>query len=223
MPTGQPWRTSCLRCAAPLHPAGAGWWTLSPAGRCGRCRQRLGAPAGAVEVYTAAAVTVAVYSSPEVLVAAAAVWWVLCAVPLTFVDMAVHRLPTSLTYAAAAGVFLLLGGAAAISGQWSPWVSALLSGALAALVFLGLAMVPAGRGIGLGDVKLVLGVAGLPGWWGWGTAFGTVFVAFLLLGVTGVVLLATGRATRQTQIPYGPQLIASTMGMLALLAFFGSA
>ena len=219
VPATQPWRTSCDTCAAPLNPAGAAWRALSPAGHCGNGGHRLGAPAYTVEACTVAAVAAAALSTSESFVVAAALWWVLCAVPMAFVDLRVHRLPNPLTYGAAAGVFGLLTVAAATSGSWPALVSALLSAAVTGVVFVAVALLLGARGMGLGDFKLAVSVAGLAGWWGWGAAFGVILLAFFISGVTGAVLLATRRATRNSQIPLGPSFIAATIAMLIALAF----
>lgn len=62
-------------------------------------------------------------------------WWLLCALPLFFVDLAVHRLPDRLTSAAAFGTWGLLGLAAlagdsgTAAGGGADWLRALLAGA----------------------------------------------------------------------------------------------
>jgi leader peptidase (prepilin peptidase)/N-methyltransferase len=63
-------------------------------------------------------------------------------------------------------------------------------------------------GMGFGDVKLA-GVLGLYlGWVGWGAVLVGAFGAFLLGGVVSVALIATGRATRKSGIPFGPFMLA---------------
>ena len=74
------------------------------------------------------------------------------------------------------------------------------------------------RGMGLGDVKLAVSVAGLAGWWGWGTAFSVILLSFLASGLIGAVLLASRRANRHSQIPLGPSFIAAMVAMLMMLA-----
>jgi leader peptidase (prepilin peptidase)/N-methyltransferase len=73
----------------------------------------------------------------------------------------------------------------------------------------------AGRGMGLGDVKL----SGLLGahlaWLGWGTLAVGAFSAFALGGLTSLVLLLGGRAGRKTRIPFGPFMLAGAL--LAIL------
>jgi leader peptidase (prepilin peptidase)/N-methyltransferase len=70
----------------------------------------------------------------------------------------------------------------------------------------------------MGDVKLA-GVLGLYlGWLGWNSLFVGAFAAFLLGGIAGVVLMATGLATRKSAIPFGPYMLAG-----AFLAVFAAA
>ena len=218
VPVQQPWRTSCETCDAAVHPGGGAWRAVLPRGRCGSCHTRLGAPAYVVEAGVVIAGASAVLSTPEPLVAAAALWWVGCAVPMAFIDVKVHRLPNPLTYAAAAGVLALLAAAAATSGPWSAFTSALISAVVTGVVFLLVALLLGARGMGLGDAKLAVSVAALAGWWGWGTAFTTVLLAFFASGITGAALLATRRATRHSQIALGPFFIAAMVAMLAMLA-----
>ena len=65
--------------------------------------------------------------------------------------------------------------------------------------------------MGFGDVKLA-GVLGIYlGWLGWGSLVSGVFLGFLLGGVTGLALLAAGRATRKSSIPFGPYMLLGAL------------
>jgi leader peptidase (prepilin peptidase)/N-methyltransferase len=120
-------------------------------------------------------------------------------VPLAGVDLGVYRLPDVLVLPAA----FLVAGLAVVAGS----LSALLGGAALMTGFALLAVLPR-SGLGFGDVKLAgpLGTAlALLGWWP--LVLGTVY-AFVLGAAAAVVLLATGRATRGTHIPFGPAMLA---------------
>ncbi|MET9300698.1 A24 family peptidase [Micromonospora aurantiaca] len=162
--------------------------------------------------------TIVALAAPTIPVLMAGLWWVGCAVPLVFIDAQVHRLPNVLTLPAAAGVFVLLIVDAAVSDRRGPLLSAAICAAVATTVFVSMGLVLGGRGMGLGDTKLILSVTALLGWWGWGAAFGAVLLGFLVAGLVGVVLLATGRARRGAYIPMGPFFIAGALMMLALMA-----
>ncbi|MCL7455954.1 A24 family peptidase [Micromonospora sp. MSM11] len=160
--------------------------------------------------------TVVVLAAPTVPVLLAGLWWVVCAVPLAFIDAQVHRLPNVITLPAAAGVFALLTIDATVTDRWEPLIDATICAAVATTVFVSMGLVLGRRGMGLGDAKLILSTTALLGWWGWGAAFGAVFFGFLSAGFVGAVLLASGRVRRGTHIPMGPFFIAGAVAMLAL-------
>jgi leader peptidase (prepilin peptidase)/N-methyltransferase len=131
-------------------------------------------------------------------------------VALAFVDLEVRRLPNALTmpsYLVAGG---LLGAAAWAEDAGDAFVRAVIGMvALYAFYFLLLLIHPAG--MGWGDVKLA-GVLGLYlGWLGWGTLVSGAFLGFLLGGMTGVALMAIGRATRKSTIPFGPYMLLGAL------------
>src|SRR5262250_550772 len=115
-------------------------------------------------------------------------------VPLAFIDVREYRLP----------------------GGTGRFVHALIGmGVVVALFFLLLLAFPAG--IGLGDVKLAGPLGAYLGWLG-ATAFvAGLMGAWLLAGVTGLGLMAAGRATRKTQLAFGPFLIAAALGVALAL------
>jgi len=89
-----------------------------------------------------------------------------------------------------------------------------LYGALGALAFFAvLWLVTKGRGIGLGDVKFSFPfglILGFP------NVLVGLFLAFVLGAGTGVALVVTGRAKRDTRLPFGPFLvIASVITLIA--------
>ncbi|MEH0971556.1 prepilin peptidase [Micromonospora sp. CPCC 205546] len=162
--------------------------------------------------------TVVVLAAPTVPVLLAGLWWVACAVPLVFIDAQVHRLPNVITLPAAAGVFALLTIDATVTDQWEPLLSSAICAAVATTVFVSMGLVLGGRGMGLGDGKLILSMTALLSWWGWGAAFGAVFLGFLGAGLVGAVLLASGRVRRGAHIPMGPFFVAGAVVMLAFPA-----
>lgn len=219
VPVGRAWREACDECGLPLAPAGSSWSALLPPGRCGRCGSRVGAPPYAVEALAVVATVIAIAGAPSLPVAAGALWWSACAVPLLFVDLRVHRLPDVLTYAAAGGVIAWLAVDAAVAGRWDGLLRAAAAAAAYGAIFLLVALLFGRRGIGFGDAKLVVSLAALLGWWGWGAVFAAIFLAFLASGLVGGALLATRRVSRGTHIPMAPFLVAGTLTVLALRAW----
>jgi leader peptidase (prepilin peptidase) / N-methyltransferase len=161
------------------------------------------------------------------LVLAAACWLAVCAVPLTFTDLAVSRLPDPLTGAAYAGtaVLELLAAALAETGagpgaagheaSWSALARALLGG-LALAGFYLLLIIISPSGMSLGDVKLAASLGTLLAWFGWRVLIAGGAVGFLLGGLGAVVLLASRRADRKQMIPFGPFMMAGAFLVLLI-------
>lgn len=85
-------------------------------------------------------------------------------------------------------------------------------GALAgAGVIYAIWLATAGQGIGFGDVKLMMPLGILFGLQGTVTL---LFIAFFIGGLVGIVLLATKRAGRKTEIPFGPFLAGAALLLL---------
>lgn len=86
------------------------------------------------------------------------------------------------------------------------WINHLLSGVGSLLFFLALFLITRGRGMGFGDVKLsfVLGfLLGYPSSLLW------LFLSFLFGAVSGLCLLALGRARLGQPVAFGPYLLFS--------------
>ncbi|GAA3088530.1 prepilin peptidase [Streptosporangium carneum] len=225
---GEPLRHACPRCAAALTaPA------VLSAGRCPGCRGRIGPPALAVELVTAVALTalaVRHLSIPWQDTAGTATasgaagtagtwawaaqageslaygWLAVVAVPLLFVDVAVHRLPDRLTAAAYLGTTTLLTATALLTGGYGDLLRAFLGG-LALVAFYLLLFLVNPSGMGLGDVKLAASLGTALGWLGWHTLVTGAFLGFAYGALYGGALLLARRAGRGAEIPFGPFMI----------------
>jgi leader peptidase (prepilin peptidase)/N-methyltransferase len=129
-----------------------------------------------------------------------------------YVDVRRHLLPDRFTVPTLLVGAVLL-GAAALVPSVDPAASYPRAWACAGammLLYLLLALVyPAG--LGLGDVKLAGPLGLYLGWLGWSTAAVGLFAAFLVGGLVGVVLLASGRAGRRTAVPFGPSMLVGAL------------
>lgn len=262
VPAGEPWRTGCPHCGAPLAPpvaartptetrtpapartpteattptearpvevaapaAPAGLGPLSPAARCHRCRRRIGAPPYALEAAAlAAAALVAVAATGgrwPVWGLLALAGWAAAVVALTFVDLAVHRLPDRFTLPAAGWVVAWLGLAALTGADGGAWVRAVAAAAVCGLGFAVVTLIFGSRGFGLGDAKLALSIGALLGWLGWTALVAGLLLAFLTSGLVAAVLLASRRVGRRDSLPFGPFLAAGTLGALAWVGISG--
>jgi leader peptidase (prepilin peptidase) / N-methyltransferase len=144
------------------------------------------------------------------LVACAAAWLAVLAVPLAVIDAVEFRLPDPLTIAAAGGTATFLICAAGASGNWPQLARSAAGAAALAGLFLALALARPGSA-GLGDAKLSLSLGALAAWPGWGVLLGALLAAFLLAGCYAGWLLAGRRASLRSRLPFGPFLLAGTL------------
>jgi leader peptidase (prepilin peptidase)/N-methyltransferase len=126
------------------------------------------------------------------------------------VDLAIKRLPDPLVLASYGAGLVLLGLAAAVSGDAAPLLRAVLGMVALFGLYLGLALINP-RGLGFGDVKLA-GVLGLYlGWLGWAVLVTGALAGFLLVAIVALVLLAARRVSRSSELPFGPFMLAGAL------------
>lgn len=206
---GEPWRKHCPR----GHPV-AGW--VGPA-RCADCGGHRygpgGAPAAVLGAAGCAALGWAVGARPEL-----GVWLLVVpvAVLLAAVDRRVYRLPDVLTLPLAGGVAALLGAAALLPSSAGSWPRALLGGVVLGAAFLVLFVLAPSGGLGLGDVKLAIGLGVALGWYGWDVLLAGVFLGFLLCAGWGTWMVLARGAGRRTALPFGPFLLLGGLAGLLL-------
>ncbi|GAA2578149.1 A24 family peptidase [Dactylosporangium fulvum] len=209
----------CPQCTAPVRPwhnvPVLGWLLLR--GRCADCAAPVSARYPLVELGTA--VLFVAVTARFGLSASLPAWLYLAAVAvaLALIDLDVLRLPNAIVLPSYVVAPLLLLPAVVVERDWAAGLRGLIAMAALWVFYFVLSLVYPG-GMGFGDVKLA-GVLGLYlGWLGWSSVAVGTFAAFLLGGVVGAVLLATGRAGRRTAVPFGPSMLAG-----ALLALFAAA
>lgn len=183
---------------------------LALRGRCRSCRAPIPVRALVVEVLTAALFVLLAFrvqplwALPAYLAAATGL------VALSLVDLELHRLPTPIVYWTAATSGLLLVLASAATGRWVALVHALIGAGVCFAAFFAI-FFAAPKGMGFGDVRLAALCGGCLGWLGIGLVPLGILASFILAGVPAVALLALGRATRKSQLPFGPYLAAGTL------------
>jgi leader peptidase (prepilin peptidase)/N-methyltransferase len=217
VPAGRPRRSACDRCDTPFGLTGR-LRALSPLARCPACAARIGAPPILLELALLAAAASLVLAARPPVESIALAWWALCAVPLAFIDLAVHRLPDRLTYTAAAGTWALL-GVAALGGDaaaGTSWRRALLAGVAVGSLLAASTLLLGRRGFGLGDAKLALSSVAILGWLGWGVVLFGLMVAFAGSAAVSLVLLAARRVSWSGHLPFGPFLILGTLVALTM-------
>ncbi|MFY1573919.1 prepilin peptidase [Verrucosispora sp. WMMD703] len=216
VPPGTACRTGCDACGAPIGPHRP-WPALGPTARCGGCGARVGAPPATVELAALAALAALLLTRPPAVEVAAAGWWLAFAVPLLFIDVAVHRLPNRLTWPAAVGTWLLLGLAALTGAGATPWLRAIAAGLGLALFFATTTLLLGTRGFGIGDAKLALSAGALLGWYGWSVPVLGLLLALTLSGLVALGLLVSRRARWSSHLPFGPYLVLGTLAALLLV------
>jgi leader peptidase (prepilin peptidase) / N-methyltransferase len=196
---------SCGRSKAPLA-----WWSA-----CRACGRPVPGRTLAVSGLTAAAVAGTVWVIGSSWLLPAYLVFALATSALVVTDLEEKLIPNRILYPATVVFALLLAGGAGAEDRIADLGRAALGGAGYFTVFLLVALVARG-GFGLGDVKLaaLLGMAtAFSSWRVLGAA--AAFTA-LLGGIPAIVLLVTRRASRGTELPYGPAMI---FGAWLALAF----
>jgi leader peptidase (prepilin peptidase)/N-methyltransferase len=135
-------------------------------------------------------------------------------VVLSFVDLATKTLPRRLVHMALAVGIVLLTPIAVFMGEPQRVLWATV-GALGAFAVLTVLHVVARGGLGYGDVRLGAMLGWFVAWEGLRHVPVGLFLAFVSSAVVGLALIASGRASRRTAIPFGPFLAIG--GVLALL------
>ncbi len=177
-------------------------------------RYTVAPPLPAVSAAGAVALAVVAARAHSAWPLAALGWLMLCGVALTFIDIAVQRLPDPLTGAALLGTLAFLTVAALTAGHPGDLVRVGL-GAVAASGFYLLLFLIRPAGMGLGDVKLAGCVGAGLGWLGWAALVEGTFVTYILAAAYGLTLVLLHRAARATQLPLGPFIILGTLAAIA--------
>ncbi len=166
--------------------------------------------------------------SPEILL------WMLVAITLyllSFIDLRLHLVPdegnlflvilgalATFVYpiqSLGVKVFSFLGPYANLFGfQEGAWANRLLAMILAMVFFGFLILITRGRGMGVGDLKMSIGLGLLFGWPDIAVVIG---LAFILGAILGIYLIASKNTTLKTVVPFVPFLVLASF----IVIFFG--
>lgn len=201
-------RSFCFSCGKTLSPR-----ELVPiasflfqGGRCRKCRTKISLQYPAVEFLTGA-LFLSIFLRGLPL--AALVFYVVAfslAMVISVYDIKHTIIPDELVYTFIGLAFIGLAFAPAFGG--SATLLDLLAGPLLAMPFAALWLISGGRWMGLGDAKLMFGIGWLLGFDGGLLAF---MLAFWLGALGGILVLLWGdkRFKMQSEIPFGPFLVAA--------------
>lgn len=216
LPAGKPLtgRSFCPKCKTTIR-----WYDNIPLvsflllrGRCRHCRKPISWQYPAVELATAALFLLAAAAHPAAGLDGLALALLardLAAISVLIVVFVIdlrHFLIFDVTTLPAAGVLLAVNLALGV-----PWPSLLLGGILGAGFFLLQYAVSRGRWIGGGDIRLGLLMGVLLGW---ERLVAALFLAYAAGAVVGIILLATGRKSPSSPVPFGTFLSAGTIAAL---------
>jgi leader peptidase (prepilin peptidase) / N-methyltransferase len=210
IPAGSPPHAGCQHCQTPFEPGLRGW---AVGNQCGNCGQPLGPnrlALGLVLAIVSAALGWRLPTTTAGDVAILTAWLLLAYVGLLLacIDLAVHRLPTPIVLGTAAATAAIVVAGAALLRQPQVLVNSVLAGVVLAGVYLLLALV--GGGMGMGDVRLA-GTLGLTlGTLGW-TAVLLGGVLPYLLATPSALRRMTSRRSKGTRLAFGPFLIAGAV------------
>lgn len=187
-----PYATSCVACRFPIRRREPAIWLLSAVGF-----------AGAVHV----AGTGWLLPAHVVLAALTTV--------LVVTDLDEKLIPNRVLYPGTALAAALL----AIGAVGTDRVADLGRGALAGVGYFALLLVVAlasRGGFGMGDVKLAVVLGLFMGFWGWRVLASGLFYTGMIGGIPALVMIATRRAGRGDELPYGPAMVLGCWTALAL-------
>lgn len=122
-------------------------------------------------------------------------------IPLIVIDIRERRLPNKITLPGIAVTLLGLG----LAGDWLRFGIAV---GLACLVFLVGTLVSMRGWLGMGDVKLLVSIALMLGWYGPLNLLLGLSGAFLVAGAVVLVKMALKKITASSTIALGPYLLA---------------
>jgi leader peptidase (prepilin peptidase)/N-methyltransferase len=199
--------SACPRCGNPIRARHnvpvLGWLLLR--GRCHDCGSAISARYPLVEAGTGALFALAGWRfADQPLLLGAYLAFAAVAVALALIDLDVHRLPNVILVPA----YPVLAVLVALDANPGSLVRACAGAALLFAFFLLVALVAPGA-MGFGDVKLAGVVGGMTAYLSWGAFLTSAFGAFLLGAITGLVLIAAGRAGRRTAVPFGPFMLVA--------------
>ncbi|MBI5448721.1 prepilin peptidase [Candidatus Gottesmanbacteria bacterium] len=199
-------RSHCDHCKKTLR-----WYELIPIvsfviqlARCRRCHKKLSLQYPAIELLTGVGFALLFFYFADSITKLSAYVLIFCSlIVIFFADLKYQIIPDSMVVVGIIGVGLL-GSVFDVRHAQVFWISAFG----ASVFFLLLWLLTGGRGMGLGDVKLVFLLGLLLGYPGIVVA---LYAAFLTGAGVGVILMKARHKTWKSRVAFGPFLILGTV------------
>jgi len=133
-----------------------------------------------------------------------------CFLIIVFVyDLKHYIIPDKIIYPAilVSGIWYLVSGIFFNLYTKYEMLNTIYSAVGAAAFFLAIVLISRGKWMGVGDIKLAF-LMGLI--LGWPNILVALFLAFFIGAIIGIGLIATGKKTLKSEVPFGPFLVAGT-------------
>jgi len=133
-----------------------------------------------------------------------------CFLIIVFVyDLKHYIIPDKIIYPAilVSGIWYLVSGIFFNLYTKYEMLNTIYSAVGAAAFFLAIVLISRGKWMGVGDIKLAF-LMGLI--LGWSNILVALFLAFFIGAIIGIGLIATGKKTLKSEVPFGPFLVAGT-------------
>lgn len=137
---------------------------------------------------------------------------------LAVVDSATYRLPNKLMWPSYV-IYMLSLCFSWLAGD-REYISTSLSAACCSGVLFALMAALSPEGLGWGDVKYVVPLAGSVGWWGWPALGQAALLMAITGGVVAIVVFITTR-NRRASIPFGPIMLIGAILGIGLISIAG--
>jgi leader peptidase (prepilin peptidase)/N-methyltransferase len=179
-------------------------------GKCRNCRTSISPSYLILELVTAGAVFLPFLAFHRILLIIAWEIFIVIGISLSAIDLEHRRLPDRLTVSLFLFGLILLSADAIHSHRIHELKIALLS-ALSLGAFYWVVNFLSKGGMGMGDVKLAVPIGLFSGYQSGISVYVASMIGFALGSLIGLFMMAVGKASRKSTLPFGPFMIAGAM------------
>lgn len=181
-------------------------------GKCRHCKKSISLRYPMIELLSAISTALSFWHFGYSFTAVAASIFLLALITLTAIDLETHLLPDTITLP-----FLWAGLLFNLNEGFIDIESAVIGAALGYLILWGVCwlfkLLTKRDGMGHGDFKMH---AAIGAWFGWQALPAIIFLSSLAGSIVGLIMIATPKFNRNSQIPFGPFIAGAAIVMLFL-------